>query len=101
MKNTYLPEDLEDEIRAFHVEVSSIFDNRDFPLELICNMDKTPVYLDLLPGKFVDKKSRKRASKLEQLLLKKLCCGNVMLCCFWEDAPFICRFQRKNTIGMV
>lgn len=65
MQNTYLPEDLEDEIRAFHAEVSSIFDNRDFPLEFICNMDETPVYLDLLPGKVVDKKSRKRASKLE------------------------------------
>ncbi len=54
-----LPKDLEDKIKAFHAEVSAIFDNSDFPLQFICNMDETPVYLDLLPGKVVSKKGRK------------------------------------------
>ncbi len=51
-----LPQDLEDKIEAFHAEVSSIFDNSDFPLQFICNKDETPVYLDLLPGKVVGSK---------------------------------------------
>ncbi len=54
-----LPQDLEDKIKTFHAEVSAIFDNSDFPLQFICNMDETPVYLDLLPGKVVSKKGRK------------------------------------------
>ena len=54
-----LPKDLETKIAAFNVEVASIFDNGDYPLDYVCNMHETPVFLDLLPGKVIDKKGKK------------------------------------------
>ena len=78
MRNTFsqsLPKDLEDKIQAFHAEVSSIFDNSDFPLEFICNMDETPVYLDLLPRKVIAKKGQKsinvRTTGSEKIVLRQ------------------------------
>ena len=57
--NQTLPKDLETKIAAFNVEVASIFDNGDYPLDYVFNMDETPVFLDLLPGKVIDKKGKK------------------------------------------
>lgn len=54
-----LPKDLEEKIAAFNMEVASIFDNSDYSLDYVCNMDETPVFLDLLPGKVIDKKGNK------------------------------------------
>ena len=54
-----LPKDLEQKITAFRAEVASIFDSGDYPLDFICNMDETPVFLDLLPNKVVDKRGKK------------------------------------------
>ena len=44
-------------IQAFNAEI--IVGNSDFPHEFICNMDETPVYLDLLSGKVIAKKGQK------------------------------------------
>lgn len=53
-----LPKDLESKIAAFHHEVRGIRVNSDFPYELIANMDETPVFLDLVPRRTVDKKGK-------------------------------------------
>lgn len=54
-----LPKDLELKVSAFHQEVASIFGSSDYPLEFVCNMDETPVFLDLVPNRVVDKKGKK------------------------------------------
>ena len=54
-----LPKDLECKIKTFHKEVKQINENSDYPLEYICNMDETPVLLDLVPSRVVDKKRGK------------------------------------------
>ena len=54
-----LPKDLEEKISAFRRQVTSIFENGDFPLEFVCNMDETPVFLDLVPNRVVDKRGKK------------------------------------------
>ena len=46
-------------IAAFRREVASIFENSDFPLDYVCNMDETPVFLDLVPSRVVDRKGKK------------------------------------------
>ena len=53
-----LPKDLE-KIQDFRKEVQQINENSDCSLEYICNMDETPVFLDLVPRKVVDKKGKK------------------------------------------
>ena len=50
-----LPSDLESKIKNFRDEVSNIHKNSDYPFEYIRNMDETPMYLDLVPNKVVDK----------------------------------------------
>ena len=54
-----LPKDLEENIKYFRAEVEKIRENSDYPLEYICNMDETPVFLDLVPNKVVDRKGKK------------------------------------------
>ena len=54
-----LPMDLEEKIKCFQAEVEKIRENSDYPLEYICNMDETPVFLDLIPNKVVDRKGKK------------------------------------------
>ena len=34
----------------------------DFPLDYMCNMDETPIFLNLLPSKIIDKKGKKTIS---------------------------------------
>ena len=54
-----LPKELEHKITAFHREVASIFEHSDFALDYVCNMDETPVFLDLVPNRVVDRKGKK------------------------------------------
>ncbi len=44
----------------FKEEVTKILEKSDYPFEyIICNMDETPGYLDLVPNKVVDRKGKK------------------------------------------
>ena len=52
-----LPCDLEDKIAKFCQNIHYI---RDFPYDLIANMDETPAYFDIVPSKTVDKKGKKK-----------------------------------------
>lgn len=54
-----LPCDLKDKIAQFRQNVQYIWENGDFPYELIANMDETPAYFDVVPSKTVDKKGKK------------------------------------------
>ena len=54
-----LPCDLEDKIAQFHQNVQYIQENKDFPYDLIANMDETPAYFDIVPLKTVGKKGKK------------------------------------------
>ena len=54
-----LPKDLEEKIRLFREEVKKIQENSDYPLQYICNMDETPVFLDMVPNKVIDSKGKK------------------------------------------
>ena len=74
-----LPSDLESKIKNFRDEVSNIHKNSDYPFEYICNMDETPVYLDLVPNKVVDKKGKKSirvrtTSSEKNRITATLCC---------------------------
>jgi len=54
-----LPKDLEDKIKEFRETVKKIREKSDYPLEFICNMDETPLYLDCIPRKVIDRKGKK------------------------------------------
>ena len=74
-----LPKDLEDKITKFQAEVKKIRDNSDYPFEYICNMDETPVFLDLVPNKVVDRKGKKTihvrtTSSEKNRITAALCC---------------------------
>jgi len=49
-----LPSDLEEKMSAFHNFVRRQRDSYEFEDNLIINMDETPVYFDIVPGKTVD-----------------------------------------------
>lgn len=74
-----LPKDLEAKIAAFHREVRNIRENSDFSYELIANMDETPVFLDLVPSRTVDRKGKKSirvrtTNSEERHITAALCC---------------------------
>ncbi len=54
-----LPVDLEERIANFHRKLYSIRSNDDFELELVGNMDETPAYFDIIPGRTIDAKGQK------------------------------------------
>ena len=54
-----LPKDLEEKIATFRQQIRHVRENSDFPYALIANMDETPIYLDLVPRKTVDRKGKK------------------------------------------
>ena len=54
-----LPKDLEEKIKEFRVTVKHVCENSDYPLEFICNMDETPLFLDSVPKKVVDQRGKK------------------------------------------
>ena len=70
--------DLESKIKSFRDEVSDILKNSDYPFEyIICNMDETPVYLDSVPNKVIDKKGKKskyvRPAPKKKIVSQRLC----------------------------
>ena len=54
-----LPKDLEEKIESFHKFVVEKREEDEFDDNLINNMDETPVYFDLVPGKTVNEKGAK------------------------------------------
>ena len=54
-----LPKDLEEKIESFHKFVVEKREEDEFDDNLIINMDETPVYFDLVPGKTVNEKGAK------------------------------------------
>ena len=77
--NQNLPKDIEEKIEKFREEVTKIRENSDYPFEYICNMDETPVFLDLVPNKVVDQKGKKtvhvRTTNSEKnCITATLCC---------------------------
>ena len=74
-----LPKDLEEKIKKFCEEVKKIRENSDYPFEYICNMDKTPVYLNLVPNKVIDRRGKKTihvhtTSSKKNRITATLCC---------------------------
>ena len=54
-----LPKDLEEKIESFHKFVVEKREEDEFDDNLIINMDETPVYFNLVPGKTVNEKGAK------------------------------------------
>lgn len=54
-----LPQDLEEKLSSFHQFVKTKREEDEFDDNLIINMDETPVYFDLQPGKSVNKSGAK------------------------------------------
>lgn len=75
-----LPCDLETKITAFHDRVRHVRENSDFPFELIANMDETPVYLDMIPSRTVNKKGKRsilvRSTNSEKRRITAVMCCN-------------------------
>ena len=91
-----LPSDLESKIKRFRDEVSNIHENSDYPFEYICNMDETPVFLDLVPSKVVDKKGKKNHPSLYDQLRKESYHSNFVLYCSWKFLPAFVIFKGKT-----
>ena len=95
-----LPKDLEHKIAAFRREVASIFENSDFPLDYVCNMDETPVFHDLVPSKVVDSKGKKTINVRTTASEKNRV--TVTLCCTASGemlSPFVV-FKGKTKRGI-
>ena len=58
-----LPSDLETKINKFHVDVKELRSQHNFPLNLVGNMDETPMYFDMVPGSTVEKEPRRLESE--------------------------------------
>lgn len=54
-----LPKDLEEKITSFHKFVMDRREEDEFDDKCIINMDETPMYFDLVPGKTVDREGTK------------------------------------------
>ncbi len=54
-----LPGDLEGKVASFGEKVRSIRSGTDIEYSLLGNMDETPVYFDIVPGKTIEVKGRK------------------------------------------
>lgn len=54
-----LPADLEEKVAHFRQSINHIRQNSDFDYDFIANMDETPIYLDMVPSKTVDRKGKK------------------------------------------
>ena len=54
-----LPPELEKKIESFLTQVRALRARYQYPAELILNMDETPVYMDMIPGRTVAKKGSK------------------------------------------
>lgn len=54
-----LPPQLESKLESFLNEIRILRTQDMYPLDLIINMDETPMYFDMLPGKTITKKGTK------------------------------------------
>jgi hypothetical protein len=54
-----LPEDLEEKVKLLHEFVKARREEDNFEDKMIINMDETPMYFDLVPGRTVEKKGVK------------------------------------------
>ena len=54
-----LPGDLESKVESFRDKVRSIRNRTDIDYRLLGNMDETPVFFDIVPGRTIDVKGRK------------------------------------------
>ena len=54
-----LPGDLEERMITFYSKLKEIREKHDILIRLICNMDETPVYFDVVPGKTLHNKGCK------------------------------------------
>ncbi len=62
-----LPADLESKVCNFRQQVKFVRQNGDFDYAYIENMDETPVYMDMVPSRTIDKKGKKvRTTKSEK-----------------------------------
>ena len=90
-----LPGDLEARITAFHDRVRHVRENSDFPFELIANMDETPVYLDMIPSRTVDKGKKSillRSTNSEKTRITAVMCCNAV----GEFLPTLVIFKGKT-----
>ena len=53
-----LPADLEAKLEQFLKQVPAQHKTYDYPREMILNMDETPMYFDLIPGRTLSKKGK-------------------------------------------
>ena len=53
-----LPATLEERIQAFHCQIERLAEINKF--EVVGNMDETPLYFDVVPGRVLDKKGKKK-----------------------------------------
>ena len=78
-----LPAQLENKIECYLTQVRAFRARHQYPLELIINMDETPMYFDMLPGRTVNKKSVKTSSPLNWSREEKAyCCSH--MCREWR-----------------
>ena len=54
-----LPGDLESKVVSFRDKVRSIRSRTDINYDLLGNMDETPVFFDIVPGKTIEVKGKK------------------------------------------
>lgn len=87
-----LPKDLEEKIAAFRQQIRHVRDNSDFPYALIANMDETPIYLDIVPSKTVDRKGKKSIQVRTTNSEKKTHHSYSLLYCCWYVSATFCHF---------
>ncbi len=77
-----LPAQLERKIESFMTKVRALRAKHQYPLELILNMDETPMYFDMLPQYTLNKKGAREApirssgADKKRLTLAVTCVGN-------------------------
>lgn len=54
-----LPKDLEAKIETFYKDVQNLRQNGKYSKEMIGNMDKTPLYFDMIPSRSLEKRGAK------------------------------------------
>ena len=52
-----LPATLEEQIQAFHRQIKRLAEINNF--EVVGNIDETPLYFEVVPGRVLDKKGKK------------------------------------------
>ena len=77
-----LPAQLERKIESFLTQVRALRARHQYPLELIINMDETPMYFDIVPGYTINKKGarnvqiRSSGAEKRRLTIVVTCTGS-------------------------